>query len=99
MLLTAHHRITEQQWDEPQRLSTGPERDADGKRERSKRDNLLVASSWFDQATQETYLLHESWRSNLRCWVLGGTSNDTLATSCKGQLSLGKQRERVRPGT
>jgi hypothetical protein len=35
----------------------------------------------------------------LRCWVLGGIGNDKLATSCKGQLSLGKQRDRVRPGT
>ena len=42
-----------------------------------------VAASWFHQAAQETYVLYESWRSNLRCWVLGGTGNDTLATSRK----------------
>src|SRR4026208_942842 len=28
-----------------------------------KRDNVLVATSWLHKATQETYLLYESWRS------------------------------------
>jgi hypothetical protein len=66
-----------------------PERDEDGNRDRSKRDNVLVASSWLNQATQETYVLYESWRSNLRCWVLGGIGSYRVAADSKEQLSLG----------
>lgn len=60
-----------------------PECDEDRYRERGERDNVLVASPWFNQATQETYVLYESRRSNLRCGLLGRINHDT--TSCKDQ--------------
>jgi len=45
--------------------------DADRYGRTGKRDNVLVATSWFHQATKEAYLLYESCRSDLRRGLLG----------------------------
>jgi hypothetical protein len=46
-----------------------------------------VASSWFNQTAQETYVLYESERPNLWCWLLGIRNYD-LGTGIEEQLSL-----------
>ena len=78
-------------------FSPGQTGDADGDRGKSARNNLLVASSWLHQATQEAYLLYKSRGSNLRCGLLGGIGNYSLDPGIKEQLSLEKeQRPNIR---
>ena len=72
----------------PQGLCSGEEGDGDSRRGEGKRNKLLVASSWFDNATQEAHILYKGRRSNLWSGILGVTraASLTLRDLPKGKL-------------